>query len=112
VHESGAPPRLEAVQREKHENETVSVSFDNVVADHLAASSLYKSTVREARQVVAAICSSWRFSALAAGVRWWTVIFSARHSRVVPPAFSQPLVVRRGFKHNPKFRETYHVTFD
>ena len=98
------------------ENETVSLSFDNVLADHLAAERLYyKSTVfAKVDKVVAAILLLMgAFSTWGAGAHWWTLVF-------FPLAFLEwfnllsvrPLVIRRWFKHNPKFSETYHVVLD
>ncbi len=98
------------------ENETVSISFDNVLDDHLAAERLYyKSTVlSKVDKVVAAILLLLGvFSILGAGVRWWTLLF-------FPFAFLEwfnllslrPLGIRIWFKKNPKFNETYNIELD
>ena len=98
------------------ETETVSLSFDNLLADHLAAERLYyKSTVvAKVDKVVAAILILMGlFSTWGAGAHWWTLIF-------FPLALLEwfnllsirPLMIRRWFKHNPKFMETYHLVLD
>jgi len=98
------------------ESDAISLNFDNVVGDHLAAERLYyKSTVvAKVDKVVAAILALVGvFSTWAAGTFWWTLIF-------LPLAILEwlnllsirPFVIRRWFKHNPKFTETYHLVLD
>jgi hypothetical protein len=98
------------------ENPTISFSFDNVLADHLAAERLYyKSTVfAKLDKVVAVILLLvGLFSTWEAGVQWWTLIFFPLAILEWFNLFSvRPLVIRRWFKHNPKFGETYHLTLD
>jgi len=98
------------------EHPTVSVSFDNDLADHLAAERLYyKSTVlAKVDKVVAVILLLvGSFSTWGAGVHWWTLMF---FPLAVLEWFNlltiRPLVIRRWFKHNPKFSETYHLAID
>jgi len=98
------------------ENEAVSLIFDNVVGDHLAAERLYyKSTVfaKVDRVVAVILLLVGSFSTWAAGVHWWTLIF---FPLAVLEWFNllsvRPLVIRRWFKHNPKFSETYHLALD
>jgi len=98
------------------EDQTVSVSFDNDLAEHLAAERLYyKSTVlAKVDKVVAVILLLvGLFSTWGAGVHWWTLIF---FPLAVLEWFNllsiRPLVIRRWFKHNPKFSETYHLELD
>jgi len=98
------------------ENESVILSFDNVVSDQLAAERLYhESTVFATldKTVAVILLLVGAFCIWGAGVRWWTLIF-------LPLAVLEwfnlltirPLVIRRWFKHNPKFSETYHLVLD
>jgi|SRR5260221_656296 len=98
------------------ESESVSLSFDNVVSDQLAAERLYyKSTVFATLDKVVAgiLLLAGAFCIWGAGVRWWTLIF---FPLAVLEWFDlltiRPLVIRRWFKHNPKFGETYHLVLD
>jgi len=98
------------------ESTTINVTFDNVLADHLAAERLYyKSTIfAKVDKVVALLLllvglySTWE-----AGVHWWTLMF---FPLAVLEWFNllsvRPFVIRRWFKQNPKFSETYHLAFD
>ncbi len=96
------------------ENETISVSFDNALGDHLAAERLYYKSTSFAKidKVVAAmLVLVGVFSTWGAGARWWTLLF---FPLAVLEWFNllsiRPLVIRYWFKHNPKFSETYHLT--
>ncbi|MEP7028255.1 MAG: YcxB family protein [Candidatus Eisenbacteria bacterium] len=96
--------------------QSFSLTFDNLVDDHLAAERLYyRSTLFAKLDKVVAILlllvgatSTW-----AVGARWWTVLF-------LPVAILEwfnlltirPLMIRHWFRKNPKFRETYHLAFD
>ena len=98
------------------EDPAISVSFDNVLADHLAAERLYyKSTVfaKVDRVVAVILLLVGLFSTWGAGVQWWTLMF---FPLAVLEWFNllsvRPLVIRRWFKHNPKFSETYHLALD
>lgn len=98
------------------ENETVSITFDNTVADHLAAERLYykSSPLAKLDKVVAIVLVGVGLLATwGAGVRWWTLIFFPlavlEWFNLLSP---RPLVIRWWFARNPKFRETYHLTFD
>src|SRR5262245_65494869 len=98
------------------ENPAISFSFDNVFADHLSAYlCYYKSTVlAKVDKVVAVILVLvGLFSTWGAGVHWWTLIF---FPLAILEWFNllsvRPLVIRRWFKHNPKFSETYHLALD
>ena len=95
--------------------EAVELTFDHRLADHLAADRLYYQSTLMAKvdRVVAALLVvlgtlvTWK-----AGPRWWTLIW-------FPLAFAEwfnlltlrPLQIMYWFKQNPKFRETYHLTF-
>ena len=98
------------------ESPTISFSFENVLADHLAAERLYyKSTVLAKVDKVAAVILLLvgLFGTWAAGVQWWTLVF---FPLAILEWFNllsvRPLVIRRWFKHNPKFSETYHLALD
>ena len=95
------------------ENPTIGFSFDNVLADHLAAErSYYKSTVlaKVDKVVAVMLVLVGLFTTWGAGVHWWTLIF---FPLAILEWFNllsvRPLVIRRWFKHNPKFSETYHL---
>ncbi len=91
------------------------LEFDNELAEHLVADRLYyRSTfwwkadkVVAGLLIVVGICLVFF-----AGVVWWSVIF---FPLAIVEWFNllsiSPLQVRYFFKHNPKFRETYHLTF-
>ncbi|HLX62856.1 MAG TPA: YcxB family protein [Planctomycetota bacterium] len=96
--------------------EAVSIEFDNILAEHLAAERLYyKSTLfAKLDKIVAVLLVLFGIIAVwAAGLRWWTVIW-------FPLAFLEwfnlpslrQIQVRCWFKSNPKFSETYYVTLD
>ena len=98
------------------ETDAISLSFDNVLDEHLAAERLYyKSTVlaKVDKVVAGVLVLAGLFGTWQAGVRWWTLIF---FPLAVLEWFNllsvRPLVIRYWFKHNPKFRETYHLVLD
>lgn len=98
------------------EEGTVSITFDNILAEHLAAERLYyaSTTLAKLDKVVAAVLLLVAvFSTWGAGVQWWTLIF---FPLAVFEWFNllsiRPLVIRYAFWRNPKFTETYHLTFD
>lgn|SRR5262245_19910457 len=98
------------------ENEAVSITFDNTVADHLAAERLYyKSTIfpNLDKVVAVALFCVGAFATWSAGPRWWTLLF---FPLAVLEWFNllsiRPLMIRWWFKRNPKFSETYHLTLD
>ena len=98
------------------EEGAISISFDNVLAEHLAAERLYykSTTLAKVDKVVAAILLLVGvLSTFGAGVQWWTLVF-------LPVGVLEwfnlltirPLVIRYAFRRNPKFSETYHLKFD
>jgi len=98
------------------EEGAISISFDNVLAEHLAAERLYykSTTLAKVDKVVAAILLLVGvLSTFGAGVQWWTLVF-------LPVGVLEwfnlltirPLVNRYAFRRNPKFSETYHLKFD
>ncbi len=96
--------------------ESVRLSFDNTLDDHLAAERLYyRSTIfAKVDKIVAVILVLvGAFSTWAVGARWWTVLF---FPVAVLEWFNlltiRPLMIRHWFRQNPKFRETYHLAFD
>ena len=97
------------------EAESINVTFDNILAEHLAAARLYyKSTfMAKADKVVA--CGLVLFGLLGTalvGVRWWTVVWLPLGIVEWFNLLSlRPLQIRWWFKRNPKFRETYHIRF-
>lgn len=94
----------------------VSITFDNRVAEHIAADRLYYNSTAWAKgDKIAAAVLILAGSCLvySAGVRWWSVapFFLAvlEWFNLLSP---RPLLRRYWFKRNPKFQETYHLTFD
>src|SRR5438128_1277906 len=95
------------------EDTSINLTFDNVVADHVAAERLYyKSTIfAKVDKIVAAILVVVGiFSSWGAGPHWWTLVF---FPLAVLEWFNllsiRPLMIRLWFKRNPKFSETYHL---
>ena len=93
----------------------VTLEFDNRLAEHLAAERLYyRSTFWwKADKMVAVLLLVFGIIVVwAAGVRWWTVVW---FPLAIVEWFNllsvRPLQIRFFFNHNPKFRETYHLTF-
>jgi hypothetical protein len=98
------------------ETNAVSISFDNRVEDQIAADRLYyKSTIwpKIDRIVAAVLVLAGVFLISSAGLRWWTVIpfvlAALEWFNLLSP---RPLIIRYWFRNNPKFKETYHLTFD
>ena len=95
--------------------EAVDLTFDPRLADHLAADRLYyKSTLwaKIDRVVAVLLVVLGSLATWAAGPRWWALIW-------FPLAFAEwfnllslrPLQVMYWFRADPKFRETYRLTF-
>jgi len=93
----------------------VVIEFDNILADHLAADRLYYQSTFwwKADKVVAVLLiAAGVLFVVTAGIRWWTIVW-------FPVAFAEwfnmlsprPLQIRAFFKRNPKFLETYHLSF-
>lgn len=92
------------------------VTFDNILADHLAAERLYyRSTVfwKLDKVVGVSLVGLGLCLIYFVGLVWWTAIWIPLG---VLEAFNllslRPIQVRLWFKHNPKFRETYHLSID
>src|SRR5262249_42558630 len=94
---------------------SVSISFDNRVAEHVAADRLYyKSTfwakgdkVVSGLLVLAGLLLIWT-----TGPTWWSAIpFGLAILEWFNLLSPRPLVIRYWFRKNPKFSETYHLTF-
>lgn len=96
------------------EDESVSITFDNAVADHLAADRLYyKSTTLATidKAVALLLLAVGLFGTWVAGA-WWLVFLPLAALEWFNLLSVRPLMIRWWFKHNPKFRETYDLTFD
>jgi hypothetical protein len=93
----------------------ITLDFDNQLSDHIAAERLYyKSTFwSKADKVVAALLLIFGIVSVAAvGVYWWTVIWFplaiAEWFNLLSP---RRLRVRFFFRRNPRFLESYHLSF-
>jgi hypothetical protein len=97
-------------------DDTIELSFDNVLADHLAADRLYyRSTLfwKIDKVVAVLILAVGIMSVWFAGPYWWTLIwFPVGVMEWFNLISLRPFQIRYWFKHNPKFRETYHLTLD
>jgi hypothetical protein len=95
--------------------DTVSISFDNLVAEHVAADRLYyKSTFwAKADKIVAGpLVLAGILLICTAGLQWWVPIpFALAILEWFNLLSPRPLVIRYWFRKNPKFSETYHLTF-
>ncbi len=95
---------------------SLEISFDNILAEHLAAERLYyRSTLFwKLDKIVAVILFCMGvLASYYAGLRWWTVIwFPLAIAEWFNALSLKPLQIRYVFKHNPKFRENYHLTFE
>jgi hypothetical protein len=95
--------------------DSVTLEFDHNLAEHLAARRLYyQSTLWwKADKVVAFLLISFGVFLLAtAGFRWWTIIwFPLAIAEWFNLLSIDGLRTRIFFKRNPKFLETYHLTF-
>jgi len=94
----------------------IEVTFDNHLAEHLAAERLfYRSTLFwKLDKVVAVIlfCMG-AVATYQVGLRWWTVIwFPLAVAEWFNALSLRPLQIRYWFKRNPKFLDTYHLTFE
>jgi hypothetical protein len=94
----------------------IEVSFNPLLADHLAAERLYyRSTFfwKIDKVVAIILLVAGLYLLWIAGVRWWTIVWfpiaAAEWFNMLSP---RPLQILYWFKHNPKFRETYHLTID
>jgi len=94
----------------------IELTFDNRLKDHLIAERLYyrSSLFWKLDKIVAVILllfgiyAVWRI-----GPRWWTLIWFPLAIVEWFNALSlRPLQIMYWFKHNPKFRDTYHLTLD
>ena len=94
---------------------SIKLEFDNRLTEHLAAERLYyKSTFWcKADKMVAVLLVAFGVYLLATiGVRWWTIIWFPLAVAEWFNLFSlRPLQICVFFKRNPKFLETYHLTF-
>ncbi len=94
----------------------VAITFDNKLGDHLAAERLYyRFTVFwKLDKVVAGLLILFgAYLMWLAGVQWWTVIwFPLAVAEWFNILSLRPLQIWLWFKHNPKFRETYHLVAD
>lgn len=95
--------------------EPITLEFDNRLSDQLEADRLdYRTTAYwKIDKVVALILlGTGAYTVAGAGLHWWTLIW-------LPAAVAEwfnllslrPLQVRWFFRRNPKFRETYRLTF-
>jgi hypothetical protein len=92
------------------------LTFDNVLAEHLAAERLYYRSTRlwklDKLVAMALVCFGGCLT-LVAGLCWWSVIWFPLAIAEWFNLFSlRPVQIWYLFKHNPKFRETYHLTID
>ena len=95
--------------------DSVTLEFDNLLEEHLEAQRLYyKSTFWwKADKVVALllVCVG-AFLLVTAGFRWWTIIwFPLALAEWFNLLSIEGLRTRIFFKRNPRFLETYHLTF-
>lgn len=92
------------------------LAFDNVLAEHLAAERLYYRSTRFwklDKLVAVALVSFGGYLTYTVGLRWWSVIwFPLAIAEWFNLLSLRPVQVWYWFKHNPKFRETYHLTID
>lgn len=95
---------------------SIEVSFDNRLGEHLAAERLYyRSTVlwKLDRVVAVLLVAVGAWLVWAVGWRWWAVVFFLLGAVEWFNALSvRPLQIILWFKRNPKFQETYRLTFD
>ena len=98
------------------DNQSIELTFDNQLSDHLAAERLYyKSTLfwKLDRVVAVVLVGVGTYMVWAAGARWWTLIwFPLAVAEWFNALSTRPLQIKYWFKHNPKFRGTYHLTLD
>ena len=95
---------------------SIRITFDNRVEDHIRASKLYYTTTffHKADKVVAVLLLlSGIFITLLIGIHWWSIIF------ILLPLIEwfnllsvNGIRTRFWFRKNPKFLETYELTFD
>jgi hypothetical protein len=95
--------------------EPIKLEFDNRLADQLEADRLDYRTAAywKIDKVVALILlGTGVYTVAGAGLHWWTLIwFPAAVAEWFNLLSLRPLQVRWFFKRNPKFRETYRLTF-
>lgn len=94
----------------------VRISFDNIVAEYIAADRLYyKSTAfaKIDKFVSVILVLAGCLLLISFGLKWWAfvpfVLAVLEWFYLLSP---RPLVRRYWFKQNPKFLETYNLTFD
>ena len=96
-------------------NEKIELVFDNLLADQLAASRLYyRSTVfwKLGRIVAVILACVGTYLTWKEGLLWWTLIwFPLAVGEWFNVISLRPLQIWWWCKHNPKFLETYHLTF-
>lgn len=92
------------------------LTFDNVLSEHLAAERLYyRTTIFWTLDKIAGamLVGLGAYLIHMVGLVWWSIIWIPLG---VLEAFNllslRPVQVRLWFKHNPKFRETYHLSID
>jgi hypothetical protein len=97
-------------------SEGLQLTFDNHLGDHLAAERLYyKSTLLSKLDKVVAglLVAVGAYLTWGAGPRWWALIwFPLAVAEWFNLLSLRPLQIMYGFKRNPKFHETYHLTLD
>lgn len=95
--------------------ETLELTFDNRLADHLAAERLYyKSTIhwKIDRVVAVLLFALGGWLTRGAGLHWWTLMwFPLALAEWFNLLSIRPLQIVFWFRRNPKFLETYHLTF-
>lgn len=95
------------------EGSSIEISFDNELSDHLAAERLYyRSTLfwKLDKVVGTALIVVGGYLIHLVGFIWWSIIWIPIGLFEISNLLSlRPIQVRLWFKHNPKFRETYHL---
>src|SRR5262245_53467029 len=96
-------------------NEPITIEFANRLSDHLAAQRLYyKSTLgwKMDKAVAVLLTAFGSVLVVRVGVRWWSLIwFPLGLAEWLNLLSIHGLRTRIAFKSNPKFRETYRLTF-
>jgi len=96
-------------------NDTLELTFDNCLGEHLAAERLYYKSTRLSKldKVVACLLVAvGAYFTWAVGPRWWALIWYPLAVAEWFNLFSlRPLQMMYWFKRNPKLRETYRLTF-
>ncbi len=96
-------------------SEAISIAFDNKLEDYVAADDLYYSstkwpTIGKIVSVLLLACGL--YLVIAVGIRWWTVIwFLLAVGEWFDLLSLRKVSLRFWYKRNPKFRDTYNLTF-